>query len=291
MERLRHGAELALGAGGEAGGEAERGGGLRGIEAEQPGASGGGGGRAQGRGGVPALEVVGHVERLAEPGHDLDACDERIRARCAVGAPLLAEREQGGHQHRADVGVADLQHVVVVQRVGRRAVDQRSPGRGEPVRRAGDDRTARTPARDAGIGRARRGIVRAGQHAGDRVHEGAARAALRFLAPRAGRLGDPAPELERGAGRAVHLSRSAHHPLTPLALVRADGTRWLCCRNRARGLRACHPPGRRATDSGQLAGRTLWDIPVERRREKTPRAPPAKKLEIREWGSADHERS
>ena len=133
MERLRHGAELTLGAGGETGGEAERGGGLRGIEAEQPGASRSRRGRPQCRRGVPALEVVGHVQRLAEPGHDLDAHDERIHARRAVGAAFLTQRQQGGHQYGADVRVADLQHIVVVERMGRRAVDQRSPGCREPV--------------------------------------------------------------------------------------------------------------------------------------------------------------
>ena len=232
MERLRHGAELALGAGGETGGEAERGGGLRGVEAEQPGASRSRRGRPQGRRGVPALEVVGHVQRLAEPGHDLDAHDERIHAGRAVGAAFLTQRKQGGHQYGADVGVADLQHIVVVERMGRRAVDQRSPGCREPVRRAGDDRATRTPPRHRVIGRARGGVGRPRQHAGRGIHEGAACPAPRFLAPRLWRLGDPVPQPERGAGRTIR-RRSARHRPSPLALGRADGTRWRRGRNRA----------------------------------------------------------
>ena len=146
----------------------------------------------------------------------LDADDEGIHARPAVGAALLAQRQQGRHQHGADMGVADLQHVVIVQRMGRRAVDQRRPGRRQPMRRTGDHgapRTARAPARDAAKGRAGRGIVRARQHAGGGVHEGAARPPLRVPAPRARRLGDPTAEPPGGTGRGLRLRETRHRLL------------------------------------------------------------------------------
>ena len=81
------------------------------------------------------------------------------------------------------------------------------------------------------MGRAGRRIVRARQHAGGGVHEGAARTAQRLFAPRAGRLGDPAPQPERGAARVVRPRLTRHRP-SPLALGRADGTPWRRGRNR-----------------------------------------------------------
>ena len=298
MERLRHGAELALGAGGETGGEAERGGGLRGVEAEQPGASRSRRGRPQCRRGVPALEVVGHVDRLAEPGHHLDAHDERIHAGRAVGAAFLPKRQQGGHQCRTDVRVADLQHVVVVQRMGCRAVDQRSPGCREPVRRAGDDRAAtRTPPRHRVIGRARGGVGRPRQHAGGGIDEGAACPAPRFLAPTPRRLGDPLAELDRGAGRVIRRRSACHRP-SPLALSRADGTPWQRGRNRAEEgrmtvlvlVRALAKPGKGADVVDMLTPFVGEDTEMEgcsRIEMAIDATDPDRVLLLEEWTSAE----
>ena len=63
-----------------------------------------------------------HVHRLTETRHDLDPDDKRIQAVFARGLSFFAKRQNCRHQHGADMCVGNLQHVIIIQRMGRRAI-------------------------------------------------------------------------------------------------------------------------------------------------------------------------
>ena len=157
MHRLRHGAEIGLDAGGEGGGQRQRLGGPRPVEAEHVAGGGGDAECPHGGGRVPALIVVVEVDRVQrapQPDLGLDADDiggDQLLAghRLAVRLAQLGQREQGRHQWRRMMSALGLVDVVVVERVRGHAIDQRRIERAGPAvgaeneawpRRLGDPR-------------------------------------------------------------------------------------------------------------------------------------------------------
>jgi hypothetical protein len=98
-----------------------------GIQAVQVGQRGGGGQGADGAGGVPALLVVLEAQHPAQAHVGGQAHGEGRGGPGRQLGLLTHGGHQGGHDGRAGVGIAGLVHVVEVQRVGGRAVDER-PG-------------------------------------------------------------------------------------------------------------------------------------------------------------------
>ena len=126
MQRFGHGAEIGHQAAGHAPGQGQRMSALRGREPVQMGDGGGRAHRAQHRGRVPALEMIGIGLAREQFGPDLVADQvgaDRVGAGCAQA---LALGQHGRHQHRARVSAE--RDVVVVERMGRGGVDQRGIG-------------------------------------------------------------------------------------------------------------------------------------------------------------------
>jgi hypothetical protein len=125
VERLAHRAELRFEAGRLRAGDAERAGGRLGVEAEQMRAGRRRAKRADRAGRVEAARVVAGPQRHADAAAGLVAGDKRGDDRLARGFALLGE----GQQRRQDRDRRMARHrqvdVVVVERMGDRAVDQR----------------------------------------------------------------------------------------------------------------------------------------------------------------------
>ena len=145
VERLGHGSELRHEARRHAGGERDGMSGLPRVEPQQPRAGGGGADRADGGGGVPAAVAMHRVHPLADPAEDLQAGDIGVEAGPAGGAFLLGQREDGGDEDGAGMGLGGIEIVVEVERVGGGAVDQGRPGRGEAGAHADRGGGARRP--------------------------------------------------------------------------------------------------------------------------------------------------
>ena len=149
MQRLGHGAEVSLEAGGEAGGERDRDGHPRCVQPHQATAGRGRAEHAERGRRVPALFVMVKIHRAAEAGFHLETRDIGIEEipsahRHAVGPQLVGEREQGGQDRRGGMAAHRVGAVVEIERVGGRAVDQRGVERSHaPVRAEHQGRAGR----------------------------------------------------------------------------------------------------------------------------------------------------
>ena len=248
MERLGHGAEIRHQPGTLRRAERDRLRGLFRIQPSQRGAGGGGGDRAEDAGRVPALAVMRAEVARHQLGPDLVAGEEGGHHVAARAAQALRLGQNGRHQHRARV--AAQRNVVVVERVGGRAVD---PGGFRRGRRAAGEAQRGI----AGAGRehlrqdARRILAPPGDHHADAVDEAGAGDARRLVRHAVGRqVGD---EVTKAAGERHGGSPGDGRPMRPA--VRTDraaagrrvaaARRWRCpastpprlrcgCRGRAR---------------------------------------------------------
>ena len=138
VQGLAHRSEIRLEAGGLGGGDAEGDGELLVGEAQH--AAGGGGRRegADGAGDVEALEVMAGRHEPADPAGGLVARDEALDEQPARRLDLLAERQQRRHDGHGRMAAHGEVHVVIVERMARRAVDQ-GGGRGQRLLAAADE--------------------------------------------------------------------------------------------------------------------------------------------------------
>ena len=125
MQRLRHGAEVGLDAGGERGRDRKRGCGLRPVEPHQVARRRGGAEHAEGRGRMPALVVVVKVDAERDLALGFEAGDIGRDEVAAAGAGLSREREQRRQDRRRRMAAQGVVAVVEVERVRGGAVDQR----------------------------------------------------------------------------------------------------------------------------------------------------------------------
>src|SRR5690606_71339 len=130
VQRLAHGAEHRLEPGRRGAGDTERARRRRRIEAEHPRARRRRAEGAERAGGVPAAGIVAVAHGGAEAAFDLDPGDEGGEQRLAVEALPLAEGEGGRHHRHGRVPGHHAEHVVEVERVRGRAIDEGGlPGR------------------------------------------------------------------------------------------------------------------------------------------------------------------
>ena len=140
MHALDHGAVLR---GHQSGrlraGDAERVHGLVGGEAQGGGRARRGGKHADGRAGMPALSDMLRAHAFADARADLVAGDGRTQEIAAAQAGAqLGDRKQRRQGDRADVQHALAVHVVELEALNERAVDQRGMRRRQPLRRSPD---------------------------------------------------------------------------------------------------------------------------------------------------------
>ncbi|MCY1299588.1 hypothetical protein D9M70_491210 [compost metagenome] len=139
VQRLGHGAEHALQAGCLRGREAQCMRGRGGVKLAQRRARRGGTERADGAGDVESLLVVAGAKHFADPAFNLMADDQRAQQRPSAGVLHLGLGQRSRrHRHRR-VPVHGRGNIIEIQRMARRAVDQRGLERirmGRPAQQA-----------------------------------------------------------------------------------------------------------------------------------------------------------
>jgi hypothetical protein len=138
MQWLAHGAEVRLEAGGLGRGDAE---GHRELLIAQAKHAAGCGGRGEGAhrtGNMEALLIVARSNEAADTAGGLVARDEAFDEKATRGLHLLAKSQEGGHDGDCRMAAHGEIHVVIVERMARRAVDQRG-GRGQRRFAAADE--------------------------------------------------------------------------------------------------------------------------------------------------------
>ena len=128
MQRLAHGAEVRLEAGRLRRGDPEGDGKLAFVQAQH---AAGGCGRGEGAdraGDVEALLIVAGCHEPADPARGFVTGDEALDEQAARSLHLFAEGQQGGDDRDRRMAAHREVHVVVVEGVAGRAIDQRRRG-------------------------------------------------------------------------------------------------------------------------------------------------------------------
>ncbi len=182
VKRLGHRPEIGLHAGGQGYYKAQRPGRLLLVERQKSRRRGHSPEDPERRRRMPALFVVGEVDGAADPGLDLESGHVGGKGIAPGDAVHLAEGYDGGHQRNRGMAAEHGAHVVVVQRMRGRPVDQNRAHRiGAPV--VPEDQARPVFAADAGKGgrNARRRFAGTGERHADRIRNGLFRPENRFL--------------------------------------------------------------------------------------------------------------
>jgi hypothetical protein len=133
VQGLRHGAEVRLDAGGERGGDGERGRRASCIEPQKVARRRRGAVHAESRGRVPALVVVVEIDAEPKLALGLEARDIGRDEGTPVDRPVVGERKKGRQNRCRRMPAQGVVAVVEVERVRGGAVDQRGVERARAV--------------------------------------------------------------------------------------------------------------------------------------------------------------